>query len=51
MTIEVKQITKDLVRINNGIYTTLRCTRCGNNLPLFVYECPYCTPKPSEGEK
>ena len=48
MKAEVIRIDKHTVRINNGIYTTLRCTKCGQNLPLFVFECPHCFPASSK---
>lgn len=41
MTTEVK-VGKDLVRITDGIFTTLRCTKCGKNLPFLEWECPNC---------
>jgi lipopolysaccharide biosynthesis regulator YciM len=42
MAIEVEKVGDSLLRIKDGIFETLRCTKCGKNLPLFEWECPNC---------
>ena len=42
MATEVK-VGDSLLRITDGIYTTLRCTKCGKNLPIMTWDCPNCT--------